>query len=373
MKTSAFLLLFGAAFLAAAGDPPPAGKGPLRPDMGGTDPKPPVFMCAAISPDGSLVATGHSYGGLGDKKRLRLWDAATGKEVWSVLGPKSAVRRLAFSPDRKYVLSRTSDSIQLWDAKDGAAVREFAEDGYSPECGALSGDGKLLLTTGTKHVLSKWSLECKLWDAESGKLIKTFDGPMTSAHAIHFAPGRKLALLECQPNTSDDSLLKVFDVEAGKTIRSFSQEKEPCSGIAAFSPDGKSLLLDKPEPAADGTPGGKPGPVLWDLENDKEARRFPGRGEGSANPRNPSSAHAYLMAFSPEGKTVLTADADGMLRLWDVAEGKLAWAVEADCEAAGFAAAGKEILLVRVTRGLDREQLYFQFRDAATGEQLRNR
>jgi WD40 repeat protein len=237
----------------------------------------------------------------------------------------------------------------------------------------LTGDGKLLLTTGTKHVLSRWSYQWKLWDAATGKLIKTFDEPTTSAHAIHFAAGRKLALLECQPDLSDDSLLKLFDVEAGKTIRSFSREKEPYCGVAAFSPDGKFFILNRSVDGPTKQADGELRLALWDMEKDKQTQQFPVCKEGAPEQDSRTPGLARRLIFAPDGKKVLSADADGMLRLWDIAEGKLAWAVEADCEAAGFAAGGKEILLVRVTRGLGREQLYFQFRDAATGEQLRNR
>jgi WD40 repeat protein len=377
MRTAVVVLLLGAAPLyGQLRVLPPNYRNEQPPPL----PKAPSLTCAAVSPDGTLVVTGYCYGGLGEPVLLRLWDAATGKEVRSIAG-KGAVQTVAFTPDGKRVLTGFggNDAFRLWDVETGKEVRAFAEDDYREVSGGLSADGKLLLTAGGKHIGrayepgEKWVCQWKLWDVETGKVTKTFDGKQ-SALSIGFSPSRNLALLHCQPDTVDDSILKVFDVETGKEIRSFSQAKEPCSGVAVFSPDGKFLLMDKPDPSRGAMSGAKPGPVLWDLEKDKEAQRLPDRGAGSPNPPNPDSAHAMLMTFSPGGKSVLTADADGMLRLWDLEAGKLAWAVEGDCLAAAFVAGGKEVLLVRVTQVRGWEgPLFFQYRDAATGEELRVR
>ncbi len=52
-----------------------------------------VIFGVAYSPDGKLVATG------GRDLSLRLWDAATGKEVRKMTGHRGDVFGVAFSPD----------------------------------------------------------------------------------------------------------------------------------------------------------------------------------------------------------------------------------------------------------------------------------
>lgn len=70
----------------------------------------------------------------------------------------------------------------------------------------------------------------------------------------------------------------------------------------AFSPDGRFLLT-----------GGHDGPVacLWDATSGNEVRRF----EGHTN-------NIESVAFSPDGHSVLSGSVDGTARLWNAESGK---------------------------------------------------
>jgi WD40 repeat protein len=69
----------------------------------------------------------------------------------------------------------------------------------------------------------------------------------------------------------------------------------------AFSPDGKQVIT------GDGV-----GTVrLWDVASGKEIRQFKGH-----------TGSVLSIAFSPDGKEVLTGGSDTTARLWDVASGK---------------------------------------------------
>jgi len=65
--------------------------------------------CAAVSPDGSLVATG------GMNKVVKLWDPKTGKLLASLDAHKGTISSLAFSPNGAWLASAAQDrSIRLW-------------------------------------------------------------------------------------------------------------------------------------------------------------------------------------------------------------------------------------------------------------------
>src|SRR2546423_1661467 len=69
----------------------------------------------------------------------------------------------------------------------------------------------------------------------------------------------------------------------------------------AFSPNGKYLITGGYDKRA----------RLWDIETGKELHRFEGH-----------SSFAFSAAFSPDGKSVLTGSRDGTVRLWDIESGR---------------------------------------------------
>src|SRR5436309_1733059 len=71
--------------------------------------------CLAFSPDSKLLATSTHPSERG-KDALRIWDVATGKEVYRLGDYKLGCSALTFSLDGKTLLSNGSDDSQhLWD------------------------------------------------------------------------------------------------------------------------------------------------------------------------------------------------------------------------------------------------------------------
>src|SRR5262249_41083037 len=73
-----------------------------------------------ISPDGKTIATA-GWGVAGSPGPLRLWDAATGKEVGTLTGHPAQVSVAAFSPDGTTLATCSHDqTVRLWDVATGA-------------------------------------------------------------------------------------------------------------------------------------------------------------------------------------------------------------------------------------------------------------
>src|SRR5262249_5178725 len=99
----------------------------------------------AFTPDSRQVVTG-SF-----DKTVRLWDAATGKELKVLEGPaghQNLVLSVALSADGKSIASGSQDNTaKIWEVPAGGAVRTFSQaDGVTGL--ALSPDGKTLAGAG---------------------------------------------------------------------------------------------------------------------------------------------------------------------------------------------------------------------------------
>jgi WD40 repeat protein len=70
-----------------------------------------IIQCAAYSPDGTRIATGTW------KKNVKLWDTATGKDVFSLA--LSGAAKLSFSPDGRQLTAFHYDPkkshVRIWD------------------------------------------------------------------------------------------------------------------------------------------------------------------------------------------------------------------------------------------------------------------
>ena len=65
----------------------------------------------AFSPDGAAIASGSS------DRSVRLWDAATGRQLRQLDGHGDYVWSVVFSPDGAVIASSSSDgSVRIWNA-----------------------------------------------------------------------------------------------------------------------------------------------------------------------------------------------------------------------------------------------------------------
>jgi WD40 repeat protein len=248
----------------------------------------------AFSPDGKQILTGSR------DKTARLWDTVTGELIRRFTG-MGAVASVAFSPDGKQVLTGSSDkTARLWDAATGKEIRRFTGHTEWVNSVAFSPDGKHVLTGSS----GRRDKTARLWDAATGKEIRRFTGHVKQVDSVAFSPDGKHVLTD-----SSDKTVRLWNVATGKEIRRFTG-----SGLSydlvAFSPDGKQFL----------TTGRFEGVHLWDAATGKETVLL-GR---IAIFRNSSSLSWGLnsVAFSPDGKQVLTCGGDETVHLWDVATGK---------------------------------------------------
>lgn len=285
-------------------------------------------LCAAFSPDGSLLATGCQNGAIriwnpvtgtlqamlkghrrarsaafctagplkglllvsgGDEKRLRIIDPKTGKEVQCLRTFRGRIRSVAVSPDGLLVAiggvtNKDKPEIHVWNT----LTKEDRElqGGHTTAilAVAFAPDGKTLAT-------AAWGGTIRLWDTETFTIRQTLTAHKSAVNCLAFSPDGMLLA-----SGSKDRTVKLWDPQTGEERATLQGHVTPVRALA-FSPDSRILA------SADLSVR------LWDVATGREKRIFKGH------------HHAInAVAFSPDGTTLASAGLDRVIRIWDMTE-----------------------------------------------------
>ncbi|WP_335084629.1 nSTAND1 domain-containing NTPase [Nostoc sp.] len=237
----------------------------------------------AFSPDGKIIASASK------DKTVKLWNATTGKEITTLNGHSSAVNSVAFSPDGKTIASASADkTVKFWNASTEKEITTLNAHSNSVNSIVFSPDGKTIASASKDKTV-------KLWNAATGKEIITFNGHSNCVYSVVFSPdGKTIA------SASVDETVKLWNAATGKEIITLKGHKNWVRSVA-FSPDGKTIA----SASADNTV------KLWNASTGKEIITF-----------DEHSNSVFSVAFSPDGKTIASASADNTVKLWNAATEK---------------------------------------------------
>ncbi|MBD2415501.1 caspase family protein, partial [Nostoc calcicola FACHB-3891] len=155
----------------------------------------------AFSPDGKTIASASA------DNTVKLWNAATGKEIITLKGHSNYVYSVAFSPDGKTIASAGADNtVKLWNAATGKEIITLKGHSNWVNSVAFSPDGKTIASASADNTV-------KLWNAATGKEIITLKGHSNSVNSVAFSPdGKTIA------STSADNTVKLWNAATGKEI-----------------------------------------------------------------------------------------------------------------------------------------------------------
>lgn len=290
-----------------------------------------VVTSVVFSPDGKVIASG------GWDQTVKLWDVASGRMLKKLVVHESFVRSVAFSPDGKTVASMSMDNtIKLNDVTSGRELCLLGGQSASVQSVGFSADGNIL-ALGIFEGLANGRIN--LWGVDTGRKLRTLIGYGGIGTKLAFSPdGKTLA------SGSDGNTFNLWDVISGRKLRTYRGHSKPVVS-AAFSPDGKTLVSGSDDNTI----------KLWDVASGRNLRTLVGHSrllttqvsspfndkpvvpDGNSKNvklkvlsmlyeprtnRTYNSASVQSVAFSPDGRVVISGSKDNTLKLWDVASGR---------------------------------------------------
>ena len=261
----------------------------------------------AFSPDGRTLASGE-FDGVG-----RLWDVLTGKPIATfkeVASPRyTGLTTLVFSENGKKLMGATTREISAWklgeDIKQLTTLQlEKANTIRTITSALISPNGRFLAAQ-----LMDWknkNFQIQLWDTATGKLSHILTGHTRWIKSIAFSADSKTLVSGDEYET-----IRLWDTATGKLKATLNWRLGTSTYALAFSPSGRFIAS-----------GHRDGVKLWDNTVNPKQQTDDAIGDYQHTLEfREHKDYVSKLAFSPDGKTLLTGSKDGTIQAWDTATG----------------------------------------------------
>ncbi len=278
----------------------------------------------AFSSDGKLLA---AAGG----SLIEIWDVQSGKRLHAFSGHKDVPRAVDFTPDGRQIVSGANDgSVKWWDVAAGQEQASLAVDEVVDALD-VSPDGKTIAVALFNHAIVLIEIETKkirtqldghtgrsngvvfspdgkqlasagdvqdkmvrVWDTATGRQIAELSEHGTEVAGVDYSPDGKHLI-----SVGNDGL-RLWDAATLRHKQQLVEEQYLFTEGVRWSPDGKTLALTRNSDV-----------VLLDAASGKQLRVLRGH-----------TGPTVGLSFSPKGDLLASTGFDSTLRIWNASAAK---------------------------------------------------
>ena len=189
-----------------------------------------------FSPDGTRIATTGN-----DTGRLRVWDAATGRQVYAMkLSGENQFRWVTFARDGRLLAASTEGDLRVWDpatGKEGASVRLPGD-----QIGSFAQGQQLseIVTPNGERLLMRNSARPRLVDVTAGKELRAFGRAGDTYYDAALSPDGSEVIA-----SAEKGRVVIWDTTTGAERVAFQGSELDAEqwAPARFTPDGRYVVV----------------------------------------------------------------------------------------------------------------------------------